>query len=120
MNWPWKRRRQQAPEPAIRSKVNTDTRSPADRARMRLLQSLTYEQLRTYVEDNYFDVEALDSGRTYRIFTRSIISNVTCLNTGLRYCCQLDSCGYPIADHHLAQALMLRYAEKDFLRIARR
>jgi len=98
-------------------------RTAQDRANELLLAHLTPEQRETVKRHGWFVVKGGKSKNRYRISTRGVAGNVELLTDAdravFRYCCHLEH-GFPSADHHLAQKLMLEHDENDFLRLANR
>lgn len=95
------------------------------RANELLLANLTPEQRQTFEEKKWFIVEGGKSRKRYRI--RSIphmVANIDVLGDGEsishKLCGHCDVREVPLADHLLAQKLMLEIAEDDFLCIANR
>jgi hypothetical protein len=100
-----------------------------ERAHRRLMRSLSPMQQNTYSSQGYIDVTS-NRGNQYRIFTENYIGNVLRMSDGRRFCCHLSyyptaeqwngrqPTTYPIEDHILAQALMIRTNEPVFLNLA--
>jgi hypothetical protein len=92
-------------------------------ARNKLLESMNDTQRYTFQSMHYFDVVS-DEGRHWRIHTTSIVGNVELMaprnpwNEKNTYCIHLRVAACPPEDHWLAQALLLKISEKDFLRTA--
>jgi hypothetical protein len=98
------------------------------KARELLLRSLTPEQRASIERHKWFLVEGR-SGRLYRIRDQGhAVANIDVVERDLlgqdrvlhRLCGHLDDGGIPIADHMLAQKLMLEADEDAFLRLANR
>lgn len=91
------------------------------RAESKLLESLDSDQFYSLQMLGYFFVRSLQSGRIYKI-SRGMSGNIRCVDPPASFCCHLihDERIFPTADHMLAQALMIRHSEKEFLRIARK
>jgi hypothetical protein len=98
------------------------------KAWQRLRASLSSRQLQTISLHGFFEVRGSTSGKTYRIYTNSGYSmNVRVTNPFGResrsYCLYCKGATHahsiPLADHLLAQALLLRTDERLFLAIAR-
>jgi hypothetical protein len=91
------------------------------RAESLLFTILTPQQVRQYTDDNYFDV-VIDN-RTYRI-KKGYSRNIELIEGGkptALYCAHpADAYSTPVPDAMLAQLLMLRGNEQEFLRIANR
>lgn len=114
-----------APEetPLQRGGVTTDAK---EKARERLQKSLTPAQWKTFTATGAFDVIARPSGNRYRIQGGTYIGNIYRLDRDGRiirsYCCHLyqawNPVNFPIEDHLLAQALMIRTSEAELLDIA--
>ena len=91
-------------------------------ARNKLLESMNDTQRHTFLTMSYFDVTS-DKGHLWRIRTTSITGNVELLaprsqNGKHSYCIHLKDVSCPAEDHWLAQALLLKISEKDFLSTA--
>lgn len=108
-----------------------------DMARTRLLASLNDEQRHDFLATNEFNVVAKASNRVYRVKGHSFVGNIYLIDDQLdlgvysdfggrpdrfpRFCMHLyKGYGYnfPMEDHLLAQALMIRNDEQGFRRIA--
>jgi hypothetical protein len=89
------------------------------RAENLLFTILTPSQVRQYTDDDYFDV--VIDGRTYRI-KKGYSRNVELIEAGkptALYCAHpRDAHSAPVPDAMLAQLLMLKTNEADFLKIA--
>lgn len=94
------------------------------RARELLLQHLTAEQRHTFEKNGWFVVEGSKSKRKYKITANdNCAANIYVLDgekVKHRICghCKLDQ--VPLADHLLAQKVMLECDEDSFLKIANR
>lgn len=124
MRWPWKRRQAPEPEPEpVIWEAPPAVRSLHCRmkAESKLIESLNPEQLYSFRMRGCFFVRSLQSGRIYKI-SRGISGNISRVDPPASFCFHLNHPEhvFPIADHVLAQALMIRYSEKEFLRIARK
>lgn len=95
-----------------------------ERARALLLTQLTDEQRETFEKNGWFVVEGGKSGRKYRVAANdNCAANIYVLDgerVTHRLCGHCDLKKVPLADHLLAQKLMLESAEEEFLRIANR
>ena len=92
-----------------------------EKARKLLLEHLPPEQAERYAREQKFSVTA-SSGAIYELDCKRRMHNVRRIEGGRaveEYCIYLTG-DCPLPDNHLAQMLMLRHAEKDFLRIANR
>lgn len=109
------------------------------KARDALLGFLSPEQRNDYMLRQYFDVKG-SSGAVYRLWSTSYVGNIEVLindqgysyeelphltgtsRYGPRFCVHLARYGtdFPIDDHLLAQALMLKTNETELLAIAHR
>jgi hypothetical protein len=99
-----------------------DANAVKHRARRLLLSHLTQDQRRTFVENGWFIVEGGKSKQRYRIRDKNYAGNIDVLDgdrVAHRLCCHA-SADLPVADHLLAQKIMLEIAEDDFLRMANR
>lgn len=97
----------------------------SQRAEQLLLSHLTPEQRRTFEQNKWFVVEGGKSKRKYRIRNSgSLVANIDVLDgdkVAHRLCGHVNSrASVPLADHLLAQKVMLELAEDDFLRLANR
>lgn len=90
------------------------------KANAQLNKSLSPFQRISHAENQQFRVTSIQSGRAYVIYTSHAVQNICCLDNGRIYCCHLSPRigEFPRADHILAQALMIRFSEDEFLRIA--
>jgi hypothetical protein len=92
------------------------------RARELLLEHLTPEQRRMVEQHGWFVVEGGRSKQKYRINLSGVAGNIHQMHgerVTHQLCCHCDH-AIPAPDHHLAQKLMLEFAEDDFLRLANR
>lgn len=103
----------------------------AERANALLLAYLSAQQRKTWARGGFFDVCAR-SGNVYRITNRGIshnvygpVNNVEATTRVLplqSFCVHLPGgdgpCGYPMADHWLAQAMSILTDERNFLALA--
>jgi hypothetical protein len=92
------------------------------RARALLLEHLTPEQRRMVEQHFWFVVEGGRSKQKYRINLSGVAGNIHQMHgerATHQLCCHCDH-AIPAPDHHLAQKLMLEFAEDDFLRLANR
>jgi len=90
------------------------------RAEELLLITLTPEQREQYAKHGYFETEVND--RRFRIRGHSYSGNVEELRAGkiiASYCCHLTG-DQPVADHLIAQKLMIESRLEEFLRLANR
>lgn len=108
------------------------------KARQRLLAALDEKQRREFEYNGFFHVTARESGTQYRLEGRSFVGNIYQENNWQdseelrrvygerptrppRWCMHLYNgyqYNYPMEDHLLAQALMIRNDEQEFRRIA--
>jgi hypothetical protein len=134
--------RGEAPMPQISQEQWEESKK---KARACLLSMLNTQQTKDLLSHNWFDVEAKGSGNLYRIYAGSYVGNVHVLKgfgyeapvypehmisedpylavrNSPRFCCHLYNYGedYPMDDHLLAQMLMLRNDEHQFLTTAHR
>ena len=93
-------------------------------ATSRLLASLTAEQCQTMRKYGWFEVMS-NRNRRWRIYTHTYTGNCLLMPDSPSmqcYCAHLSytvvMMSWPLADHLLAQALMIRTDEEAFLRIA--
>lgn len=93
------------------------------RAWDRLMASLSEQQQRSVRENGWFEIKS-NLGNRWRIATSGFSANCikmnNACNSGRPYCAHLRM-GYhvwPLGDHLLAQALMIRTDEDRFIRIA--
>jgi hypothetical protein len=92
------------------------------KARDLLLASLTPDQRASLHAVRWFVVEG-KSGRRYRVHDGHVMGNVDVLEEGrvlYRLCGHIGDTDMPLADHLLAQKLMLEADEDAFLQIANR
>jgi hypothetical protein len=87
-----------------------------------LLSTLNEDQRQTFLANGWFVVEGGRSKQRYRIHSRSYAGNVDVLDgdNAVERLCAHCSHEIPLADHLLAQKMMLELAEDDFLRLANR
>lgn len=95
------------------------------RARNLLLAHLTPAQRKTFIDNEWFVVEGGQSGRRYRINAKdNLVANIDALGPDdrveHRLCGHCDPSVVPLADHLLAQKLMLEADEDEFLKLANR
>jgi predicted Holliday junction resolvase-like endonuclease len=132
-------------EPAVPQVTQEQWEQSKKKARACLLSMLNEQQAKDFKTHNWFDVEAKGSGNLYRIFGGSYVGNVHVMKgfgyeasayppemiaedpylvvrNSPRFCAHLYNYGedYPTEDHLLAQMLMLRNQESQFLTIAHR
>jgi hypothetical protein len=132
-------------EPQVPQITQEQWEASKKKARDYLLSMLNEQQAKDFKTHNWFDVEAKGSGNLYRIYGGSYVGNVhvmkgfgyeaatyppeliaedpyLAVRNSPRFCCHLYNYGedYPMDDHLLAQMLMLRNQESQFLTIAHR
>lgn len=101
-----------------------------DRANELLLEHLTPAQRQTFAKNQWFVVEGGMSKTRYRIRAKgSLVANIDVMaaighegesKVVHRLCGHCDPRAMPLADHLLAQKLMLEFDEEEFLKIANR
>lgn len=93
-----------------------------ERARGMLLENLTEEQKKTFLENKWFIVEGGKSKKKYRIRdSEDMVANVDDLTDGKYLLCAHAGLNQvPVGDHLLAQKLMIEFAEDEFLKKANR
>jgi hypothetical protein len=104
-----------------RLKREVQRKAAAARAEKLLFTILTPAQVRSYSDDNYFDIPVNE--RTYRL-RKGRSMNVELIEAGkakIKFCAHPDNAhDVPIPDVMLSQLLMLQANEAEFLRIANR
>jgi hypothetical protein len=117
---------QQFDRPPALPHVRSSARQVELKARELLLEQLTSEQRASLEQHNWFLVRG-QSGRHYRIRDDGhVVGNIEVIEHDLlghervlhRLCGHLSEYGMPLADHLLAQKLMLEADEETFLRLA--
>lgn len=91
---------------------------PGQRARERLLAALDPQQVSDLRLHGYFHVRS-DRGTLYKITAGNWTGNIRRTADNQRFCMHLHAGPeYPVDDHLLAQALLIRTDEIQFLKIA--
>jgi hypothetical protein len=111
-------------EAAQRWELKRHTDKARRRAERLLLSHLTGEQRASFKKNKWFIVEGGQSKRRYRIRDRgNLVANIDVLDgdaVAHRLCGHCRAGDLPLADHLLAQKMMLEMAEDEFLKIANR
>jgi hypothetical protein len=112
------------PRPQQAAIVRGHPKEARDRAQALLLEHLSPAQRETFDKNKWFVVEGGKSGKKYRIEANDdLVANIAVMDGTMirhRLCGHCDIRRVPLADHLLAQKIMLESEEDEFLRVANR